>query len=100
MNIGPLELGILLLIVLLIFGAKRLPDLARSIGLSGRAFKQGLEGPATCPACGAEVELNDDGAGDSRWLNLDGTPHPPACSARQVQSSELTAPAPHGGETR
>ena len=80
MNIGPLELGILFLIVLLVFGAKRLPELARSIGTSARALKQGLQGPATCPNCGQEVEIDSTAKGQQRWLNLDGTAHLPTCA--------------------
>ena len=38
-SIGPAELIILLLIVLLLFGAKRLPELGRSIVQSVREFK-------------------------------------------------------------
>lgn len=34
---------ILLLVVALIFGARRLPDLARSIGASAKEFRKGLE---------------------------------------------------------
>ena len=37
------ELLIVLLIVLLIFGAKKLPDLARSLGSSAREFRKGIE---------------------------------------------------------
>ena len=37
------ELLIILLIVLLIFGAKKLPDLARSLGSSAREFRKGIE---------------------------------------------------------
>lgn len=43
-NIGPLEIGIILLIVLIIFGPKKLPDLGRSLGSSIREFKGGIGG--------------------------------------------------------
>jgi sec-independent protein translocase protein TatA len=37
------ELVIILLVVLLFFGASRLPSLARSLGASAKEFKDGLE---------------------------------------------------------
>ncbi len=58
---GP-ELLIVLVVVMLLFGAKRLPQLARSMGQAGKEFKSGLkegyqeqpvEGP--CPFCNVEV---------------------------------------------
>jgi sec-independent protein translocase protein TatA len=42
-NIGGPELLVILVVVLLFFGASRLPGLARSLGESARAFRQGLE---------------------------------------------------------
>jgi len=39
---GP-ELLIILAVVLLLFGAKKLPDLARSLGASAKEFKKGIE---------------------------------------------------------
>ena len=41
---GPLEIVIVLVIVLLIFGPKRLPDLGRSLGRGMREFKDGVSG--------------------------------------------------------
>ena len=41
---GPLEIVILLVIVLLIFGPKRLPDLGRSLGSGMRNFKDSVTG--------------------------------------------------------
>jgi len=42
MNLGPTELLIILVIVLLLFGATRLPKLARSLGEASREFKKGV----------------------------------------------------------
>jgi sec-independent protein translocase protein TatA len=43
-NIGPLELAIVLVIALVIFGPKRLPDLGRSLGSGMREFKDSITG--------------------------------------------------------
>jgi sec-independent protein translocase protein TatA len=43
-NIGPLELVIVLVIVLVIFGPKRLPGLGRSLGSGMREFKDSIAG--------------------------------------------------------
>jgi sec-independent protein translocase protein TatA len=43
-GIGPLELVLILVILVVIFGAKRLPELGRSLGSSARQFKKGVTG--------------------------------------------------------
>ena len=43
-RLGPLELAIILLIVLLIFGAGRLPQIGSALGGSLRAFKRSVTG--------------------------------------------------------
>jgi sec-independent protein translocase protein TatA len=43
-SIGPLELGIVLLIVLFVFGPKRLPGLGRQLGSGMREFKDSITG--------------------------------------------------------
>ncbi len=53
--IGPWELAILLVIVLLVFGPKRLPEMGRSLGRGMREFKSSITGkdedtPAELPA--------------------------------------------------
>ena len=40
LNLGTTELIVILVIVLLLFGAKRLPDLARGLGKSIQEFKK------------------------------------------------------------
>ncbi len=42
-NIQGWELIVVLLIVVLLFGARKLPDLARSIGASAKEFRKGLD---------------------------------------------------------
>ncbi len=42
-NLGGPELLIILVVVLLLFGASKLPSLARSLGASAKEFKKGIE---------------------------------------------------------
>ena len=46
-GIGPLEIVVVLIIVLVIFGPKRLPDLGRSLGRGMREFKESVTGKDT-----------------------------------------------------
>ena len=41
-TLGPTELIFIFLIILLLFGAKKLPELARTIGTSAKELKKGL----------------------------------------------------------
>ncbi len=43
-NIGPMEIVGLLLLALLLFGAKRLPEIGRSLGSGMREFKDSVSG--------------------------------------------------------
>jgi sec-independent protein translocase protein TatA len=43
-NIGPLEIAVVLVIVLLIFGPKRLPGLGKQLGTGMREFKESITG--------------------------------------------------------
>ena len=56
-NFGFTELLLVLLVILLLFGAKRLPELARSLGKSLNEFKKGREQ-------GTDDEDNDGGNKD------------------------------------
>lgn len=68
MSVGPGEILLLLAVLLLLFGAKKLPELARSMGQASKEFRKGVRdggkeedekertsdaGP--CPFCGTEV---------------------------------------------
>jgi sec-independent protein translocase protein TatA len=43
-NIGPLEIVVVLIIALIVFGPKRLPELGRSLGKGIREFRGSLSG--------------------------------------------------------
>lgn len=59
--IGPWELLILLVVVLLVFGPKRLPEMGRSLGKGMREFKDSITG-------------NEDGHGDDEPAELPSAP--------------------------
>jgi sec-independent protein translocase protein TatA len=42
--VGPTEIILILAVVLLLFGGKKLPELMRGIGQGAREFKKGLSG--------------------------------------------------------
>jgi sec-independent protein translocase protein TatA len=44
---NPIHLAILLVILLLVFGAKRLPEMGRSLGAGLRGFKESISGEST-----------------------------------------------------
>jgi sec-independent protein translocase protein TatA len=58
-TVGPLELLIVLGVVLVIFGPKRLPALGRSLGSGMREFKDSISRRH-------DEDSDDDDAGDSR----------------------------------
>ena len=41
--IGPQELLLIVLVIFLLFGATRLPQLAKALGQSKKAFREGIE---------------------------------------------------------
>ena len=48
-NVGPLELAIVLIIALVVFGPKRLPELGRSLGKGIREFRGSVSGDSAEP---------------------------------------------------
>ncbi len=51
-NVGGPEVILILVVIMLIFGASRLPKLARSLGASAKEFRKGIDE-------GAELESED-----------------------------------------
>ena len=58
-SIGPTELIIVLAIVLIIFGPKRLPGLGRQLGAGMREFKESITGKDS----GRDLDEDDEDAG-------------------------------------
>jgi sec-independent protein translocase protein TatA len=50
---NPVHIGFLLVILLLVFGAKRLPEMGHSLGAGLRGFKDSLSGETPAPQLGS-----------------------------------------------
>ena len=57
---NPLHILMLLLVVLLLFGAKRLPEIGRSLGTGLRGFKESLTGEQPPTPVGERSSSSDD----------------------------------------
>jgi sec-independent protein translocase protein TatA len=55
MDVGPVELLIVLAVILLLFGSKKLPELAKGMGQAAKEFRSGLHDEHESPA----VERSD-----------------------------------------
>jgi sec-independent protein translocase protein TatA len=57
---NPVHLALLLVILLLVFGAKRLPEMGRSLGSGLRGFKEAISGEPSTPALAeARAEVDE-----------------------------------------
>ena len=59
-GLGYQELLIILVIVLILFGANRLPELAKSLGSSVKEFKKGVTDAEKADGAAASVKKDDD----------------------------------------
>ena len=62
--VGWKELLIVLVIVLLVFGTKRLKNLGGDLGEAVKGFKKGVSGDESKPADPADASLRDDSRKD------------------------------------
>jgi sec-independent protein translocase protein TatA len=44
MSLGPWEIALVILVIIILFGGKKLPELARGLGLGLREFKKAKQG--------------------------------------------------------
>lgn len=61
---SPLQLALVLVILLVIFGAKRLPEIGRSLGSGAREFKQGISGDSDGDGDGDDSKALSSSKGD------------------------------------
>jgi sec-independent protein translocase protein TatA len=63
--VGGPQLIIILVIILVLFGGSKLPQLARSLGQAQGEFKKGIEeGETNAAAAAAEADADDSGTVD------------------------------------
>jgi sec-independent protein translocase protein TatA len=91
-NIGPLEIAIVAIIALIIFGPKRLPELGRSLGDGMREFKSSISGDDRDDEdedeLPAEIEHDDD------VEDAEEADEPPTFSPDAEESSETAERTP------
>jgi sec-independent protein translocase protein TatA len=57
-TLGPMELIIIFLVILLLFGGKKLPELARSVGDSMKELRKGMGDDKTASKKDSETKTN------------------------------------------
>ena len=86
-SIGPLELGIVLLIVLLVFGPKRLPGLGRQLGSGLREFTETITGKHRVD----DEDARDDTRARHELDPAPGTPSEPEAVTGQARTEDRAA---------
>jgi len=87
-GLGPIEMVLIFFVLLLLFGAKRLPELASGMGKGIRDFKRSLNG----------MDEQSIQSNQQQSYLAQTPPPPPAVGAAPPPTTEVPAPAP--GEPR
>lgn len=85
-NVGILEIAIVLVIALIVFGPKRLPELGKSLGRGISEFREGVSN------IGDSVTGNDDDEDDDEPVEL--TAPPPSSGDASQEDPEVTEVEP------
>jgi len=56
---NPIHIAFLLILMLLVFGAKRLPEMGRSLGSGMRGFKDAISGESSSQPAPASPQIHD-----------------------------------------
>jgi TatA/E family protein of Tat protein translocase len=83
-NVGPLEIAVVLIIVLIIFGPKRLPELGQSMGRGIREFRNSLSGDKD----------KDKDSPDEKRPELEASQQAQASQSQPAQAQQPAQPAP------
>ncbi|MER7553253.1 MULTISPECIES: Sec-independent protein translocase subunit TatA [Streptomyces] len=75
-NLKPLEIVLIIAVILLLFGAKKLPDMARSLGKSARILKSE-----------AKAMKKDDAAATPTTETVEDPTPPQSSTARTIQAA-------------
>lgn len=81
-NLGPTEIIVIALLVILLFGFKKLPDAARSVGRSMRVFKSEMS------------EMKNDGRSDASTETVRGEVRDDATPAAPAETPQPPASTP------
>jgi sec-independent protein translocase protein TatA len=73
---NPLHIAFLLVIMLLVFGAKRLPEMGRSLGEGLRGFKSAINGDPAGPAIAARTTTPEPQDVEVARSVAEAVPHP------------------------
>jgi sec-independent protein translocase protein TatA len=87
-SFGPLEIILIFLVVLLIFGAKRIPEIARGIGKGIREFKDATN----------EISRELESEAQNRQINKPRSPQQGQPQSRQPQAQASSNPQQSGAQ--
>jgi sec-independent protein translocase protein TatA len=93
---NPIHIAFLLILLLLVFGAKRLPEMGKSLGAGMRGFKDTLTGEGTQPT----ITAHEVAARAPAPAPATGTASPPVPAtplAAPVPAAPAEPPAPSAG---
>jgi sec-independent protein translocase protein TatA len=79
-NVGPLEIVVVLIIALIVFGPKKLPDLGHSLGKGIREFKGSISGESDESPAQVEARIEEAKAAHSA------TPTPTTSTTTQTHA--------------
>ena len=65
-GLGPLELGIILAIVVVLFGARRLPEIGSGMGKAIKNFKAGISGKDEIDVTPEQEQVSDGKANEGK----------------------------------